>query len=215
MNQKLIDLNLQEFAAITASDAPAPGGGSIAATAALFAAALGQMVIRLSAGKKFFLAYEPARQEALMAQLAPLEKAHQRLLALIDEDTEAFAAYMAAMKLPKETDEQKAERQKAMQAAAVRSMEIPMETAEQAVAVLRLLPLVANDGNPNAVTDAGSAALMARAATEAALWNVRVNLPSIKDEAIRTAAAEKAKALLTEAETLVQQTHAVVEAKLA
>lgn len=211
---KLVDMKVYELLDLTASDAPAPGGGSVAALSGAFAAALGQMVIRLSLGKKAFLALAEDRQEALKAALESLALHHQRLQALVDKDTEAFAAYMQAMKLPKDSDEDKAKRKEAMQAAARVSMETPLETAGLCVEALRELPRIARDGNKNAITDCGSAALLARAACEAAVLNVRINLSSVEDEQVRAAAAEKAQKLLLEAEQLKLEVLTIVEEKL-
>ncbi len=178
---KLVDMTVKGFVAETASSSPAPGGGSVSALAGSLAAALGQMVIRLTSGKKAFAKLDEAVQKDFLAQLEKLEKAHARLEELIDEDTEAFNDFMDALKLPKETDEEKAIRAKAMSDATVTAMQVPLETAKVCLSVLEFLPIVAKHGNKNAASDVGVAALNARSGLEGAILNVKINLGGIDD----------------------------------
>ena len=117
-------------------------------------------------------------------------------------DSEAYASYMAAMKLPKETPEQKAARKAAMAAAAIHAAEIPLETMELALDVMGLAVRVAQKGNPNAASDGAVGALLARAAVRAADMNVRINLPSIQDEAVRGRMAAEADQMVRRTEDL-------------
>jgi glutamate formiminotransferase/formiminotetrahydrofolate cyclodeaminase len=181
-----------------ASDAPTPGGGSAAALAGSAAAALVAMVCGLTVGRPKFAAADAELRSVRDRALALREELH----AAIRRDAEAYAAYMAAMKLPKGTDAEKAARREAMGRAAVVAAEVPLRTMESALEALRLAGVAASKGNPNAASDGAVAALLARAALRAAAMNVRINLPSLPDDASREEFARKAAALAAEAESL-------------
>lgn len=214
MEKKMKDMNIKEILDLTAGDAPAPGGGAISAIAGALGSALGRMVLSLSYGKKAFLALDEEIQEKLKEKHEELDLLGDRLFDLMDTDVEAFMGYMRAFRLPKESDEEKTARREAIDEAAVFSMQVPLETAERCVAVLNCLPLIAEYGNKNAITDVGVASLLARAACESALLNVRINLPTIKDEAIHNKAAKRTKELLSRAKELNEEIMKVVYAKL-
>lgn len=214
MDKKMRDMKITEIIDLTASDAPAPGGGSIAALVAALGSALGQMVLALSYGKKSFESLDQSIQERLRQEDAELTKLRERLVELIDLDVEAFSSYMAAFRLPKASEEEKAARREAIDGAALFAMQVPLETAERCLNVLNCLPIIAEYGNQNAVTDAGVASLLATAACEAALLNVRINLPSIKDEMIRSKAEKRMLKLLEESQALNQKIMKVVYEKL-
>lgn len=199
---KLIEMTVKGFVDETASDSPAPGGGSVSALAGSLAAALGQMVIRLTTGKKAFMALDEATQKEFESKLPELEKQHKRLEQLIDEDTQAFNAFMDALKLPKETDEQKATRKKAMSDATVVAMQVPLETAKICLTVLQLLPIIAKHGNNNAASDAGVAALNARSGLEGAILNVKINLGGIDDAALCEKTKAECDKMLAEGDSL-------------
>lgn len=170
---------LTRFVEITASDAPAPGGGSISALAGSLAAALGQMVANLTMGRAKY-----AEAQEAMEQVCPfLAEKQQVLLRAVEEDSDAFNQYMDALKLPKGTDEEKAARQAAMQAGLKTAARVPLGVAQTAAELLPGLKTVLLRGNPNSVTDAMVAVMMARTAVLGAVFNVRVNLRSIRDEA--------------------------------
>jgi formiminotetrahydrofolate cyclodeaminase len=174
---RLASLSVEDFAAALASDAPAPGGGSAAAAGGAGAAGLLAMVVRLTLGKE--------KYKAAWDELAPLvdrlDDARKKLVELIDEDTKAFDGILAARRLPKETDADKAARQRAIDAANVLATTVPMQTAFFASEALKAAPLVLEKGNPNAASDAWAGALAAWAAVLAALANVRINLPGVTD----------------------------------
>ncbi len=199
---KLIEMTVKGFVDETASDSPAPGGGSVSALAGSLAAALGEMVIRLTTGKKAFKALDEGIQKEFEAKLPELEKQHKRLEELIDEDTQAFNAFMDALKLPKETDEQKVARKKAMSDATVVAMQVPLETAKVCLSVLNLLPIIAKYGNNNAASDAGVAALNARSGLEGAILNVKINLGGIDDAPLCEKTKAECDKMLAEGETL-------------
>jgi len=159
-----------------ASATPTPGGGSAAAYAGAMAAALVAMVARLTIGKKKYVEVE-ARMQSVLQQAEALRVA---LTEAVQRDAEAFEAYMAALKLLKDTPEQAAWRTLAVQQASLTAAQVPLEAARKAVAVLELAMQVTTYGNLNAITDGGSGAALARAALTSAGWNVQVNCLSLQ-----------------------------------
>ena len=174
---RLVDMTCRRFAETTASEAPAPGGGSVAAYMGALGAALGTMVANLSAHKPGWddrwreFSDQAERGQALM----------DRLLHLVDEDTEAFNRIMAVFSMPKGTDAEKAARAEALEAATLYATQVPLRTAETAAEAFPLLLEMARNGNPASASDAGVGALAARAAVRGALLNVKINAASLKD----------------------------------
>lgn len=184
-------MTLIQFTEQTISGEPAPGGGSVSALAGALAASLAGMVAGLTIGKK---GYEAG--EAQMREIASeAEALRVRLLDDITRDSRSFNAYMDAMGLPKETDEQKAVRRQAMQDALKIAANVPFEVANTAAGILPLAETAVRLGNRNAVTDGLVAAMMARTAVLGALLNVRINLGSIKDESYVADLSARADAL--------------------
>lgn len=186
--KKLVDMTCREFADETASESPAPGGGSISAYMGALAAALGTMVANLSAHKagwddrwKEFSDYA---DEGRMLQ--------DQLMALVDEDTAAFNRIMDIFAMPKKTDEEKKARAAALESATLYATEVPLKTMKVAYATFGLLKAMAEKGNPSSVSDAGVGALAARSAVLGAHLNVRINAAGLKNR-------ETAEKLLTEA----------------
>jgi len=170
-------LSLEQFLDALASNAPTPGGGTAAAVGGAMGASLAEMVAALTLSKeKYAASHEAMRPIAEAARLA-----REELLSLAREDSEAYESVVAARRLPKETEEQKAARAQKIAAANKHAAEVPMRTARAAVRLLSALPDLAAKGNPNAVSDAGAAALLLDACVEAALLNVGINLPGIED----------------------------------
>jgi glutamate formiminotransferase/formiminotetrahydrofolate cyclodeaminase len=161
-----------------AAGTPAPGGGSAAAYVGAMGAALTAMVARLTLGKKKYAEVEPQMQTVL----DEVESLRSELTRAVDEDAAAFEAVMAAFKLPRETPEQQAARAAAVESATLRAAQVPLENARRAVRVAELAARAAALGNLNAITDAASAAAMARAALSAAGYNVRINAASLTDK---------------------------------
>ena len=199
----LFDLTVDSYLKVSASDQPAPGGGSAAALAGGLAAALGQMVVRLTEGRKAFAELKQDEQDELTGRIDSLEALRIELTRLIEADTEAYKGFMAAMRLPKGTDEEKAARRGAMDEAAVTTLEVPLSTCERSLEVLRLLPLIVDKGNPNCISDVGTAAQLGRAAVEGAALNVRINLPSIKDKLLAEESLDRVEVACREADQLV------------
>ena len=187
----LKNLSVEEFAAVTASDAPAPGGGSVSALAGSLGGALAEMVANLTVGKAKYAEVEDEMKE-LSAKGAEIRK---ELIAGIQKDTESFTLYMNALGMPKDTDEQKAARREAMQNGLKEAAKVPLEVAETAAKIFPIAEAVVKRGNTNAVTDGLVASMMARTAVIGALFNVKINLGSIKDEAFVAEMAAKVEAL--------------------
>lgn len=188
---ELKDLTIEEFAKVTASDAPAPGGGSVAAAAGSLAAALAEMVANLTIGKEKY-----AEAENEMRELAGKGQAvREKLIADIQRDSSSFNLYMAALRMPKDTEEEKTARREAMQRGLKEAAVVPLSVAETAAEIFPLAEAAVARGNANAVTDGLVSAMMARTAVLSALLNVKINLNSIKDEAFRADMEKQVKGL--------------------
>ncbi|MEW6258405.1 MAG: cyclodeaminase/cyclohydrolase family protein [Thermodesulfobacteriota bacterium] len=169
---------IQTFLEKTASGDPVPGGGSAAALNGALAAALVEMVARLTIGKKGFDAVRHRMQEIADTCVA----LRDTLLLDIDRDSDAYTQVLAAYRMPKGTDEERAARKSAIQAAFRTAASVPRDVAEKAVRIMGLAGEVIADGNPNAASDGAAGMLAARMAALTALYNVRINLPSIEDD---------------------------------
>lgn len=191
----LVDLTIKGFLAETAGNAPVPGGGSISALNGAIATALTEMVANLTIGKKKYAEVEG--QMKVIATEAALIR--ERLVRDIDRDSEAYDRVFGAFRLPKETDEEKAERARVIQDATKVAAQVPMDVAEEVASVMETIIYVAHKGNQNAVTDACVAMMTARTCVLGALLNVRINLTSIEDEAFVKRMKEKADHLESEA----------------
>lgn len=172
------DMKISEFLDLLASNAPAPGGGTVAALGGALGAALISMVANLTIGKEKYKD-NWAEMEELRRQSEALRNSFRKLM---DEDTEAFNAFMGALKMPKDTDEQKTARGAAMDKASKTATDVPLHTLEKCAELAGMAAKAVKYGNVNAISDGGSAALLAEAAGKAAAYNVRINLPGIKDE---------------------------------
>ena len=173
-------LTLGGFLDALASDAPTPGGGTAAAAAGAMGASLAAMVSALTLSKeKYAASHDAVRPIGEAAGIARTE-----FLTLARQDSEAYDDVVAARRLPKDTDEQKAARLQRIAAANRRAAEVPMRTAQAAVRLLAALPELVEKGNPNAASDVGAAALLLDACTEGALLNVGINLSGIDDPAL-------------------------------
>lgn len=208
--RKLIDLTARGLAEETASESPAPGGGSISAYMGALGAALGTMVANLTAHKA---AYDDRWEE--YSDIAEKGQAlMERLLHLVDEDTAAFNRIMAVFAMPKSTEADKAARAEAMDAATLYATEVPLHTMEASFEVFGIVKAMAEFGNPNSVTDAGVGTLAARAAVRGAFLNVRINAAGLKDrakaEALIARGAEIAAAAALEEDTILR----IVESKI-
>ena len=175
---KLTEKPVTNFLDELASNTPAPGGGSVAALSGALGAALVSMVCNLTLGKKAYAGV----QDEINDLLAESEALRQELTDLLEEDVKAYTGYSKAAKMPRGTEEEKAERQVVMQAALKVATDVPLTIAEAAVKVMDLCMPAAEKGNKWAVSDAGVAVLMAEASLRSAALNVLINLGSLKDE---------------------------------
>ena len=207
---KLQNLTLKAFADETASESPAPGGGSIAAYVGALGVSLGTMVANLSSHKPGW----DERWEEFSHWAEKGAKLQQELLTLVDEDTIAFNKIMAAFGLPKGNDEEKKIRTAAIGAATRYAIEIPMKVLSLSTETLDVIKAMAKEGNPNSVTDAGVGALCARTAVKGAYLNVMVNAATYNDKKFVEEVLEKGKQLEAKAEALEKEILAIVDEKL-
>lgn len=198
---KLTDLTCTAFANETASESPAPGGGSISAYMGALGAALGTMVANLSSHKpgwddqwKYFSTWAEKGQQL-----------KDKLLTLVDEDTHAFNVVMQAFGLPKKTEEEKSTRHLAIQNATRYATEVPLTTIETAAGIFEICEAMIEKGNPNSVSDAGVGALCARAAIHGAYLNVKINAASLDDREYARRMIDKALHYVEEADRQEQR----------
>jgi formiminotetrahydrofolate cyclodeaminase len=173
----LADLSIKEFLAKTASNSPVPGGGSIAALSAAIAASLSEMVANLTIGRRGFEAIEEEMREIVKDAF----QYRERLIRYIDKDSNAYNDVMAAFKLPKGTEHERNNREETIQEALKNAALVPLDVAKDAFKIIELAEKVVKQGNKNAITDVAVATMMARTAVLSALYNVKINLASIKD----------------------------------
>ena len=209
-SKKLIDLTCKGFAEETASESPAPGGGSISAYMGALAAALGTMVANLSSHKagwderwNYFSQWAEQGQQMM-----------SELLHLVDEDTAAFNKIMDVFAMPKGTDEEKAARSAALQAATLYATQVPLQTVKTVARVFPLIKAMAEEGNPNSVSDAGVGALAARSAVMGALLNVKINAAGLKDRTVADQLVAEAEAIALAAQQQENEILAIVNAKI-
>jgi len=183
----LADMSVVDFLDETASNSPVPGGGSIAALSAAFSAALTQMVANLTLGKK---GYEDVQEEVGLV-VKEAGKMKDFFVEYIDKDSDAFNEVMNAFKLPKDTDEKMEYRKKAIQEATKTAALVPLDIAREAYKIMDIAKFVVEKGNKNAVTDGAVATMLSRTAVLSALYNVKINLSSIKDKEFVEKVAEE------------------------
>ena len=192
---RLVDLSVRAFTEETASESPAPGGGSISACMGALGAALATMVANLSAHKPGW----DDRWEQFSDLAERGQNIMERLLRLVDEDTAAFNKIMAVFAMPKNTEEEKAVRKQALQEATLYATQVPLNTMKTASEAFPLLKEMALNGNPNSVSDAGVGALAVRGAVMGADLNVRINAASLSDKNIAHTLIEEAAKLVAQA----------------
>ena len=209
-SKKLIDLTVKGFADETSRESPAPGGGTISAYMGALGAALGTMVANLSSHKAGW----DARWEEFSNWADKGQKIQAELMTLVDEDTEAFNRIMEAFGLPKKTEEEKAARSAAIQAATLFATQVPLHTMQASFKVFELCKAMAEEGNPNSVSDAGVGVLAARAAVLGAGLNVKINASGLKDRETADKLVGEANELIKKANELEAEIMKIVEEKL-
>jgi methenyltetrahydrofolate cyclohydrolase len=206
----LVDKPVTEFLDELASGAPAPGGGSVAALSGALGAALVSMVCNLTIGRKKYADVEPEVKKVL----GQAEALRGDLTGFLDEDVAVFNVVAAAMKMPRDTEEQKAARQEALQAALKNATAVPMKVARASAAVMDLCEPMANMGNANAVSDAGVAVLAAEAGLRSAALNVLINLGWIEDSDFVGQMRVMLDGLLAGRPKMKEEVYRLVESKL-
>ncbi len=195
-NEKsLVEMSCRAFADETASESPAPGGGSISAYMGALGAALGTMVANLSSHKAGW----DERWQGFSDYAERGRALQDKLIHLVDEDTEAFNRIMAALGMPKSTEAEKAARREALQAATLYATQVPLQTMRTACETFDLLEAMAREGNPASVSDAGVGALAAEAGVQGAGLNVRINAAGLRDRAVADALVAEAAQLAARA----------------
>jgi glutamate formiminotransferase/formiminotetrahydrofolate cyclodeaminase len=206
----LLNMNLRKFADETASESPAPGGGSIAAYMGALGISLGTMVANLSSHKKGW----DDRWKEFSNYAEDGQKIKDELLKLVDEDTRAFNRIMDAFALPKSTDAEKAVRKEAIQEATKQAIEVPFRVMELSLKSFEVIKAMAETGNPNSFSDAGVGALCARSAVYGAWLNVKINASSYSDKRYTARKLAKGKELLDKAKEMERKVLAIVERKI-
>ena len=208
--KKLVGMTCAAFAEETASESPAPGGGSISAYMGALAAALGTMVANLSSHKAGW----DDRWEYFSDWAEKGMDLMNELLALVDEDTAAFNRIMDVFGMPKGTDEEKEARAEAMETATLYATQVPLRTMKAAYKVFDVVRAMAQEGNPNSVSDAGVGALAARSAVMGACLNVKINAAGLKDRATADALVNEANEIQALAQQAEKEILAIVEDKI-
>jgi glutamate formiminotransferase/formiminotetrahydrofolate cyclodeaminase len=210
MPAPLASMTVERFVDEVSSNSPAPGGGSVAALAGSLGAALAAMVANLTVGKA---GYETAwKSSSALAESAQAVKA--ALMRAVDDDTKAFDDVLAAMRLPKSTEEEKTTRAAAIAAAYEKATAVPLNTARLCLQALELAEQAAASGNRNSVSDAGVGALIAKSGLEAAILNVRINLPSVREGKFKAATLSEITELQSKSAGPLARTLAAVDAIL-
>jgi glutamate formiminotransferase/formiminotetrahydrofolate cyclodeaminase len=197
-SRKLIEMSLTAFADETASESPAPGGGSIAAYVGALGVSLGTMVANLSSHKKVW----DDRWEEFSEIAEKGQHLKSDLLRLVDEDTNAFNQIMSAFSLPKSNEVEKGIRKKAILEATLFAIDVPLTVMKKSLETFDVIKSMAEKGNPNSVSDAGVGALCAKAAVHGAYLNVMINASGLEDKAIANAKTDLAKSMLENAKSL-------------
>ena len=207
----LVSMDLVQFSEVTASEAPAPGGGSISAYAGALGISLGTMVANLSASKKGW----EDRWKTFSEFAEKGQALRKQLLDLVDEDTRSFNAIMQAFQLPKSNDQEKSARKNAIQEATRYAIEVPFKVMELSLESMRIIKAMAEQGNQNSITDAGVGALCARSAVSGAFMNVRINCGSYDDKAFVASIVEKGRTIEQEAKSIESDILMLTEKALA
>ncbi len=207
---RLIKMNLVEFADETASESPAPGGGSISAYVGSLGVSLGTMVANLSSNKPGW--DDKWKEFSVWAEKGQHYK--NELLKLVDEDTNAFNKIMTAFGMPKSTDEEKKKRTAAIQEATKYATEIPLRVMQLSYESMEIIKAMTEIGNPNSVTDAGVGALCARAAVIGAYLNVKINASGLSDKSFAADIIAKGKQIEEKAQALENEILKIVNSKI-
>jgi len=208
--QKLVDMKVNAFVDEVSMDSPAPGGGSVAALSGALGSALSSMVANLTVGKKGYEEHFDALKEAAVI----CQSYKDKLVYAVDADTDAFNLIIAANRMPKKTDEQKEERNAALQNAYKEAAKVPFNTTKYCREILNTMLIVAEKGNVNSITDAGVAALSANAGVKGAAMNVKINLDPIEDKEFNSKMLKETEQLEKEADEMTEKIVKLVNDKI-
>ena len=207
---KLIDLKLDEYLDILISDEPAPGGGSVSALACAQGAALISMVCDLTTAKKKY-----ADDHELCRQIKEeAVKLYGDLKAAIDKDTDAYNLVAAAFKMPKETDEEKAARKKAIADGTLEATKVPLSVMQMGMETMKLADRLYGHFNKNCASDLGVGVINLLTGIRGAWMNVKINLPGVKDEAFAAEAEAEGRRILAEGEQIADRLYKAIEEEL-
>lgn len=210
----LKDMSLIDFNNLLASNEPAPGGGSTAALSGALASALTMMVVNLSRGKKSYDALDVNIKNKIAGDYEAVKTLNKELVNLIDEDSKAFNQVMESFKLPKQTEEDRNKREESIETASQYALKIPLTVAEKCLLILKHQIDIARYGNKNAVSDIGVGALMAFSGLEGAALNVKINIPGITEQTVKTDAEQKIKSFLDEGKKIKDQIINIVSSRM-
>jgi len=210
LRSRLANQPLTEFVESVASEAPAPGGGSVAAAVGALGSALGTMVANLSAHKRGW----DERWEEFSDWAQQGKALYEELLRLVDEDTAAFGGVLACFRLPQSSEAERSERHRAIQQATKRAIELPLQVMQASVRSMKVCEAMAREGNPASVSDAGVGALCARAAARGAYMNMQINSRDLEDKRAAEDLLARGKALEEEAAALEAAILEIVSDKL-
>jgi len=206
----LIDKKVSNFLDELASNSPTPGGGSVAALSGALGAALISMVCNLTIGKKN---YENVEDD-IKKIIGSSERLRYELNTLIEEDVKAFNNFMATYKMPKETEEERKIRSERVQESLIEAAKVPLQVAYKCLDILTLSEEIAQKGNINLISDVGIAVLMAKAAMDSAILNVKINLKMIKDEKVKEEIFSSIKELFLKEKEKKEKVLRIVEDKI-
>lgn len=206
----MLDKKTTEFLEDLSSSKPTPGGGGASAAVGAFASALGLMVANLTIGKKKYAEYE----DEIIQVREELETLKKSLILLTDKDAEAFEPLARAYKMPKDTEEQRLEKERVMEQELYYASVVPLEMMEQIFKVMKLLKVLGEKGSVMAISDAGTGVLFAQAALEGASLNIFINTKLMKDEACAKQLEQRADHLIEEGKKLQREIYEYVLAKI-
>jgi len=201
MSERMLGHSIRDFSRSVGSDSFAPGGGCVSALSGAVGASLGQMVLRLTIGKKKYLEFDGENRH----HLEKLEKVNEQLLQCVERDLEGCRQVEEAMKLPKDTETEKMHRKAAMSDACKRANEAPIDVCQLSLDLLRMFKTSINRVNRNTITDWACGALQAYAALEGAAMNAKINTGSIDDERYNKDLQEKLRVMLGEGRQLLEE----------
>lgn len=210
----LVNKTVKEYVEAAMSGDPTPGGGSVAALVGSLGGALTNMVGNITIDKKVYENVPEDKKAEMENNFKEIEKIVDELVVIIDKDATAFDKAMDAFKLPKNTDEEKAVRSQAIQEGYKAALEVPLACAEECLKILELQDVFAHYGNIGAITDVGVGTLLAYSGLEGALFNVIINLKSIKDEDYKKEVNDRLDALMNEGRQLRDEMLEVVYNRL-